>query len=111
MPERRVADVPVDNPLVAAVACVPVMDVVPVLVVPLMLLTALVTILTLPRILATAASSFDTQWTLLNGYRHKGDWTGVGAKVLALIAVVIPVLGVSYIVSRMVKQIVTKNTT
>ena len=36
------------------------------LVVPLMLLTALVTILTLPRILATAGHSFATQWALLD---------------------------------------------
>jgi putative peptide zinc metalloprotease protein len=77
------------------------------LVVPLMLLTALVTILTLPRILASAANSFATQWTLLSAYRHDGNWTGVGAKVLALIAVLIPVFGVSYIVSRMVKQLVS----
>jgi putative peptide zinc metalloprotease protein len=77
-----------------------------VLVVPLMLLTALVTILTLPRILATAANSFRTQWLLLTGFWHQGDWTGVGAKVLALIAVVIPVFGVTFIVSRMVRQLV-----
>ncbi len=76
------------------------------LVVPLMLLTALVTILTLPRILATAAASFRSQWTLLAGFWGHGDWTGVGAKVLALIAVVIPVLGVSFIVTRMVRQLV-----
>ena len=75
-------------------------------VVPLMLLTALVTILTLPRILASAANSFRTQWTLLAGFWHHGDWTGVGAKVLALIAVIIPVLGVSYLVTRMVRQLV-----
>ena len=75
-------------------------------VVPLMLLTALVTILTLPRILASAASSFRTQWTLLAGFWHHGDWTGVGAKVLALVAVIIPVLGVSYLVTRMVRQLV-----
>lgn len=77
-----------------------------VVVVPLMLLTLLVTILTLPRILASAASSFDTQWTALSAYRRHGNWTGVGAKVLALIAVLIPVFGVSFMVSRTVKQLV-----
>ncbi len=76
------------------------------LVVPLMLLTALVTILTLPRILATAGHSFAAQWTLLSAYWHDGRWLGVGAKILALVAVVIPVFGVSFIVSRMVKQVV-----
>lgn len=78
-----------------------------ILVVPLMLMTALVTIITLPRILASAGNSFATQWSGLTAYRHDGDWTGVGAKLLALIAVVIPVFGASYMVSRMVKQIVT----
>ena len=67
-----------------------------------MLLTALVTILTLPRILATAGHSFATQWALLTANWHAGHWLGVGAKVLALIAVAIPVFGVSYIVIRMV---------
>ena len=76
------------------------------LVVPLMLLTALVTIITLPRILATAGHSFAEHWTLLTVYWQQGEWSGVGAKILALIAVVIPVFGVSYIVLRMVKQIV-----
>jgi putative peptide zinc metalloprotease protein len=76
------------------------------LVVPLMLLTALVTIVTLPRILATAGHSFSVQWALLTANWHDGNWLGVAAKVLALIAVAIPVFGVSYIVSRMVRQIV-----
>ena len=76
------------------------------LVVPLMLLTALVTIVTLPRILATAGHSFAAQWTLLTAYWHQSRWLGVGSKILALIAVVIPVFGVSFIVSRMVKQLV-----
>jgi putative peptide zinc metalloprotease protein len=76
------------------------------LVVPLLLLTALVTIVTLPRILATAGHSFAAQWSLLEDRWHAGDWLGVGAKVLALIAVALPVLGVSYIVARMVRQLV-----
>lgn len=77
-----------------------------VLVAPLMLLTALVTIVTLPRILATAGHSFSVQWALLTANWHEGSWLGVAAKVLALVAVVIPVFGVSFIVARMVRQII-----
>jgi len=73
---------------------------------PLLLLTALVVILTLPRILATAGHSIATQWTLLTGRWAAHDWAGVGAKVLALFAIAVPALGVTYMVSRLVRQVV-----
>jgi putative peptide zinc metalloprotease protein len=74
---------------------------------PLLLLTALVVILTLPRILASAGHSIGTQWTLLGDRWTAHDWAGVGAKTLALFAVAVPAIGVIYMVSRLVRQIVT----
>lgn len=75
------------------------------LVVPLLLMTALVIIVTLPRIVASAAHSLTVQWALLGGQWVHGDWTGVGAKILALVAAALPVLGVGYFLIRLVRQI------
>jgi putative peptide zinc metalloprotease protein len=76
------------------------------LVVPLLLMTALVMIVTLPRIVASAAHSLTVQWALLSDYWRHGEWAGVGAKILALVAVALPVLGVGYLLVRLVRQIV-----
>src|SRR3954470_4606263 len=77
------------------------------LVTPLLAATALVVIITLPRILATAGHGIAMQWTLLTGRWADQDWLGVRAKILALFAVAVPAVGVVYMVSRLVRQIVT----
>ncbi|MBV9445039.1 MAG: hypothetical protein JO345_03975 [Streptosporangiaceae bacterium] len=77
-----------------------------VLVVPLLLMTALVIIVTLPRIVASAAHSLTVQWTLLAGQWAHAEWTGVGVKTLALVAAALPVLGVCYLLVRLVRQVV-----
>lgn len=76
------------------------------LVVPLLLTTALVMIVTLPRLVASAAHSLTVQWALLSGSWGHGEWAGVGAKILALIAAALPVLGVCYLLIRLVRQAV-----
>ncbi|MBV9594993.1 MAG: hypothetical protein JO147_14495 [Actinobacteria bacterium] len=78
------------------------------LVVPLMLLTVLVTVLTLPRILASEAHSISTQWRLLGDQFHRGDWLAAAAKVLALVAVVLPAFGVVYLVYRSGRQLAAR---
>jgi putative peptide zinc metalloprotease protein len=76
------------------------------LVAPLLLLTALVMIVTLPRIIASAAHSLTVQWGQLTDRWGHGEWAGVGVKVLALIAVALPVLGVGYLLARILRQVV-----
>ncbi|MFL6161817.1 MAG: hypothetical protein ACJ74U_06270 [Jatrophihabitantaceae bacterium] len=76
-----------------------------VLVVPLMLLTVLAMVLSLPRIVASAAVSFDHQWAQLLDRVAAGDLVGGLAKVLAVIAVVLPIFGVGYMLSRSVRQL------
>lgn len=76
-----------------------------VLVVPLMLLTALITILTLPRILATAAHGLAVQGALVANRWQHGDWLGVGAKLLAVLALAIPVFGLLYMLARSMRQL------
>jgi putative peptide zinc metalloprotease protein len=76
------------------------------LVVPLLLMTALVMIVTLPRVIASAAHSLTVQWALLTGRWVHGDWAGVGVKILALVAVALPLLGVCYFLIRLVRQVI-----
>ena len=77
------------------------------LVVPLMLLTVLVTVLTLPRIVATAAHSLAVQSHLLHGRWVAGDWLGVGARALGVVAVALPLFGVLYMLTRTVRRLAT----
>ncbi|MDQ2796356.1 MAG: hypothetical protein M3Y06_04230, partial [Actinomycetota bacterium] len=78
------------------------------LIVPLMLLTVLVTLVTLPRIVATAASSLRTQWTGMLSMFSDGNIAGGLAKALGVVAVGLPIVGIAYILTRSVRQLATK---
>ncbi len=78
------------------------------LVAPLMLLTLLVTVLSLPRIVASAAVSFSHQWSLMLDRFGAGDLLGGLAKVLAVVAVGLPIFGIGFMLSRSVRQLVRK---
>jgi putative peptide zinc metalloprotease protein len=75
------------------------------LVVPLMLFTALATVLSLPRIVASAAASFSHQWSQMTDRFGAGDVVGGLAKVLAVIAVALPILGIGFMLSRSLRQL------
>ena len=74
------------------------------LVVPLMLLTVLAMVLSLPRIVASAAVSFGHQWSQMTDRFGNGDPVGGLAKLLAVIAVALPIFGIGYMLSRSVRQ-------
>jgi putative peptide zinc metalloprotease protein len=75
------------------------------LVVPLLLMTALVMIVTLPRVLASTAHALTVQGALLAHSWGHGEWAGVGVKLLALVAVALPALAVCYLLFRLVRQV------
>ncbi|MDP9093161.1 MAG: hypothetical protein M3N95_09535 [Actinomycetota bacterium] len=75
-------------------------------VVPLMLLTVLVTVLTLPRIVATASASVAHQWHLMAGNFGQSHVLAGLANLLGVIAVGLPLLGVAYMLGRSVRQLV-----
>jgi putative peptide zinc metalloprotease protein len=75
------------------------------LVVPLLALTVLVTVLSLPRILATAAVSFGHQFSAMLERFGALDVVGGLVKLLAVVAVGLPVLGISYLLGRSVRQL------
>jgi putative peptide zinc metalloprotease protein len=79
-----------------------------VLVVPFMIASVALTVITLPRILATAAASLATQWRGMTGHFGAGDIPAGLAKLLGVIAVGLPVAGISYMLVRAVRQLGSK---
>ena len=73
-------------------------------VVPLMAASLLLMVLALPRLLATAWASLRQQSALLAAAFGDGDVLGVLARVLAVVAVVVPMLGIGYVVLRTVRR-------
>jgi putative peptide zinc metalloprotease protein len=67
----------------------------------------LLMVLALPRLLATAWASVGAQSAVLSSDFGDGDVLGVLARALAIVAVIIPLLGIGYVVARLVTGTVT----
>ena len=76
-------------------------------VVPLMLFSMLLMVLSLPRLLATAWTSVGAQSAVLSRNFGDGDVLGVLARALAIVVLVVPLLGIAYVLVRLVRRIVT----
>lgn len=76
------------------------------LVVPLMAMTVFVSVITLPRIIATSAASLDQHWRHMAGQFGDGKILSGLAGMLAVIAVALPMFGIGYMLVRLVRQIV-----
>src|SRR3954471_6238168 len=63
------------------------------IVVPVLVMTMVLSVIALPRILGTTWHSVDVQASLLSARAHAGDATGAAVKALAILALVIPVGG------------------
>jgi putative peptide zinc metalloprotease protein len=75
------------------------------LVVPLMAVSLVLMVLALPRLLATAWESLSRQGGLLAAAFGDGDVLGVLARLLGIVALAVPVLGIGYVLVRTVRQI------
>lgn len=73
-------------------------------VVPLMAVSLLLLVLSLPRLLATAWVSLQRQATLLGAATADGDVLGALARVLAVVALVVPMLGIGYVLVRLTRR-------
>src|SRR5688500_12185037 len=73
-------------------------------VVPLMAVSLLLMALALPRLLATAWTSVQDQSGRLGEAFGEGDVLAVLARALGIVAVVIPLLGIGYVLLRLVRQ-------
>ena len=76
-------------------------------VVPLMAVSMLLMVLSLPRLLATAWVSLQVQTARLAEAFSAGDILAVLARVIGVVAVVVPILGVGYVVVRLVRRTAT----
>ncbi|CCQ44913.1 tat (twin-arginine translocation) pathway signal sequence domain protein [Pseudarthrobacter siccitolerans] len=75
--------------------------------VPLLLFSLAMMVISLPRLLATAWSSAAKQQALLAESLSDGDLAGAAVRVLAIAAVALPMVGVLYILLRLLRQLVT----
>jgi putative peptide zinc metalloprotease protein len=75
-------------------------------VVPLLLCTLATAILALPRLMGTAWAAVGKQQDVLSTAWSDGDMVQATARVLAIIAILIPVAGVTYMLVRIVRRTV-----
>ena len=74
--------------------------------VPLLLFTLMMMVVSLPRLLATAWDSAAQQQEVLAASLSAGDPAGAAVRVLAIAAVALPMLGMLYILLRLLRQLV-----
>ncbi len=77
------------------------------IVVPILLSSLVLMAVTLPRVAGTAFASLGREWRSATTELGNGDVLGVMVSGLAIAAIALPVLGVVYIIARVVRQVVT----
>ncbi|GAA3028342.1 hypothetical protein [Actinokineospora globicatena] len=79
-----------------------------VVVVPVLLLSFVLMVLTLPRIIGTAVRGVEQQWAGLGAAFDEGDLALSAVRVLGIVAIAVPMAGILYLLARMVKRAVLK---
>ncbi|MDP9694822.1 UNVERIFIED_ORG: putative peptide zinc metalloprotease protein [Arthrobacter globiformis] len=74
--------------------------------VPLLLLSLVLMVVSFPRLLGTAWASLQHQQALLSGSLADGNFADGAVRVLAIAAVVLPVVGVVYMLVRLARQLI-----
>jgi len=69
-------------------------------VIPVLAVTFVGIVVSLPRVAATAWDSMGLQWDALRLRWAEGDAAGMGARFLSILALAVPVLSMSYLVTR-----------
>lgn len=75
--------------------------------VPLLVLSLVLMVLSLPRLLGTAWASIVEQQSQLSNSLAAGDIAGAAVRALAIAAVTLPILGIFYILVRLIRQVTT----
>jgi putative peptide zinc metalloprotease protein len=73
--------------------------------VPLLLASLVLMVVALPRLLATAWASLQEQQAQLANGMADGNFADAAVRVLAIMAVVLPLLGIGYMLVRLVRQL------
>jgi putative peptide zinc metalloprotease protein len=74
------------------------------MVVPVLALSLVLIIVGLPRIAATAWDSLGLQWDALGNNVSKGDAGGIGVRFVSMLAIALPLLSISYLVTRVSRR-------
>jgi putative peptide zinc metalloprotease protein len=75
--------------------------------VPLLLVSLVLMVISFPRLLGTAWASLQHQLALLSGSLGQGNFADGAVRLLAIAAVVLPVVGVVYMLLRLARQLIT----
>ncbi len=73
-------------------------------VIPILLFTLLVIVMTLPRIAATAWDSIGLQWNALQESLSEKEYASAGLGLVSIVAIGLPVLSMGYLLSRVVRR-------
>jgi putative peptide zinc metalloprotease protein len=76
------------------------------IVVPVLVFTLVSMVVALPRLIATAWVSLREQASILASAWADGEMLAVAARALAIAALVLPILGIGYVLTRLVRQVV-----
>ena len=74
-------------------------------VVPVLAFSLVLMVLSFPRVAGTAWASLGRQWARMENQLADGDLLAVAVRVLSIVAIALPVLGVVFIVGRVVRQV------
>ncbi|WP_406829742.1 hypothetical protein ABEG17_12170 [Pedococcus sp. KACC 23699] len=75
-------------------------------VVPMLVFSSVMMVLSFPRVAGTAWASVARQWARMETQAADGDVLAVVVRVLSIFAIALPVFGVVFIMSRLVRQVV-----
>jgi putative peptide zinc metalloprotease protein len=76
-------------------------------VVPLLVATLVLMVVAFPRVAATAWDSLGEQWSTLQTSFSEGDVLDMAVRVLSIVAIALPIFGMVYVLSRLVRQVTT----
>jgi len=75
--------------------------------VPLLVFSLVTMVITLPRVLGTAWDNGWKQQSMLSHSVAAGDFADAAVRALAIICIALPILGIFYILLRLIRQVVT----
>ena len=78
------------------------------LVVPFLALSLVLIVIGLPRVAATAWDSLGMQWDALGTNWSDGDTSGIGVRFVSMIAIALPLLSMTYLLSRVTRRSTTR---
>ncbi|HSE09271.1 MAG TPA: M50 family metallopeptidase [Nocardioidaceae bacterium] len=76
-------------------------------VVPLLVATLVLMVVAFPRVAGTAWDSLREQWASLGTSVAQGDVLDMAVRLLSIVAIALPLFGMVYIVTRLVRQVTT----